>query len=423
MPAMPPQPADDPTSDPHGWAHPSNPPRGEDLLAPSTQIVGDRDAYLGQGAHDVGRRVSDDEVELFVAGDAGPSLQIEIERHQAAYVAVHDIGTAASLRLLGSLANAAKARVQRLSIRRQGHGVPLAVLQFVEIVVASGERIRVYSTDANADGHSRVQLTRVLLANSQLGVLLVGELPAHALATSLMPLADALHHGPWPNRELLFIPLGSGSALAQQASRLQAARPIQIQITPRANKPRQAWNFIAGAWNRLQGPGSDQALPVDLNRAVERPVTPAPLADTEPMQLRSDPLPISAPSVPPRPMPLPGQTRWQGYVDRCAQIKGAVAACVFDVHSLAALAVSGGPPPADRLAQQGALLLGHFNDTARALGLGATRVEGTISTQAHHLLLRPVPGHPGVALHLVLLAASGNPTLARMQLERIESPA
>jgi hypothetical protein len=414
---------DDPPSVPRGWATSSDPPRIDDLLAPRTQIVGDREDYLGQGARDVGRRIGDDQVELFVTGDPGPSLQVEIERHQPAYVALHDIGTAASMRLLGSLANAAQAPVQRLTIRRQGHGVPLAVLQFVEIVVASGERIRVYSTDSNADGHARVQLARVLLAHSQLAVLLVGELVPHALSTALMPLAEAMQHGPWSNRELLFVPLGSSTTLAQQAQRLQSARPVQIQITPRANKPRQAWNFIAGAWNRLQGPGSEQALPVDMSRAVERPATPAPLADTEPMQLRADPLPISAPAMPPRPMPLPGQTRWQGYVDRCAQIKGAAAACVFDIHSLAPLAASGGPPAAERLAQQGALLLGHFGDTARTLGLGATRVEGTISTQAHHLLLRPVPGHPGIALHLVLLAATGNPTLARMQLERIEPPA
>jgi hypothetical protein len=37
--------------------------------------------------------------------------------------------------------------------------------------------------------------------------------------------------------------------------------------------------------------------------------------------------------------------------------------------------------------------------------------------------LRPVPGHPGVALHLVLEAGTTNLTLARMQLERVESPA
>jgi hypothetical protein len=38
------------------------------------------------------------------------------------------------------------------------------------------------------------------------------------------------------------------------------------------------------------------------------------------------------------------------------------------------------------------------------------------------MVLRPVSGHPGVAVHLVLQAATGNLMLARMQLERIEPP-
>ena len=59
---------------------------------------------------------------------------------------------------------------------------------------------------------------------------------------------------------------------------------------------------------------------------------------------------------------------------------------------------------------------------ARALGLGSGHAETSVSIGAHHLLLRPVPGHPGVALHLVLSSGSGNLTLARMQLERIEPP-
>jgi hypothetical protein len=61
-------------------------------------------------------------------------------------------------------------------------------------------------------------------------------------------------------------------------------------------------------------------------------------------------------------------------------------------------------------------------DATRALGLGANRPEASISTQSHHLLLRPVPGHPGVAVHLVIQASTGNLMLARMQLERIEAP-
>ena len=68
------------------------------------------------------------------------------------------------------------------------------------------------------------------------------------------------------------------------------------------------------------------------------------------------------------------------------------------------------------------MLLGQMNDASRALGLGQSRAEASVSTSSHHLILRPVPGHPGVALHLVVSATTGNLTLARMQLERIEPP-
>jgi hypothetical protein len=36
-------------------------------------------------------------------------------------------------------------------------------------------------------------------------------------------------------------------------------------------------------------------------------------------------------------------------------------------------------------------------------------------------MLRLVPGHPGIAVHLVL-ASNTNPTLAKLQLERIRPP-
>lgn len=122
------------------------------------------------------------------------------------------------------------------------------------------------------------------------------------------------------------------------------------------------------------------------------------------------------------PMPVPGATSWQTYVDRCALIKGTISCCVFDTHSMQPMAFTGGPPSAERLAQQGAVLLSTMNDASRALGLGPARAEASISTTNHHLLLRPVAGHPGVALHLVLQATGSNLTLARMQLERVEPP-
>jgi hypothetical protein len=415
-------------TDNKGW---NPPPRRaaarEDLNAPATQIVADRDAYLGQGRHDVGRRVADDQVELFVSGDAAASLQREFEQHTPEFLALHDLGTSASLRLLAALASGSGARVQKLMVRRQGHGVALAVLQFVEVPLADGTLVRLYSTDLNADAATRQSLARVLLGWSRLGVLLVGDLPGHALANAVTPLRDAIVRGPWPNHELLMVPLGSSTALATAGQQLAGGTQVSVHITPQAAKPKQIWNFVGGTWNRLHGRASgERRLETDIARAVPKPPVPWSEANTEPMDLRPlqdklAPPPIAS-IAPQRPMPAAGGTRWQPYVDRCAAIKGTVAACVFDTHSMQPLASSGGPPAADRLAQQGAALLAAMADAARSLGLGPGRAEAAVSTSGHHLLLRPVPGHPGVALHLVLLASTGNLTLARMQLERIEAP-
>jgi hypothetical protein len=424
-----------PGSDEADWPATTRNEGREDLFAPRTQIVADREDYLGQGGKDIGRRIADDQVELFIAGDIAQSLQQQFTLLAPEFIALHDLGTSASLRLLASLAGAAGARVQRLSVRRQGHGVALAVLQFVEVPLADGTPVRVYSTDINADTQARAQLARVLLGHSRLGVLMVGELPPHALTTQLAPLHEALLKDGWHNRDLLVVPLGSGTALAAQAAQLASQSRVAVHVTPRAGRPKQVWAFIGGAWNRLHGlPGGVRSLPTELAQAVPRPRVPSTEAETQPMDLR--PLPSGAgdetkalrpPTLPaataaPQPMPVPGGTRWQAYADRCALIKGTQSCCVFDVHTMQPLAHAGGSPSAQRLAQQGTALLSTMADAARALGLGNLRGEAALSTTSHHLLLRAVAGHPGVAVHLVLLASSGNLTLARMQLERIEPP-
>jgi hypothetical protein len=398
-------------------------PDPQELLSPRTQIVADRDAYLGQGRNDVGRRIADDQVELFVTGEVGQSLHQELALHTPDFIALHDVSTSASLRLLGSLAGAAGARVQRLSVRRQGHGVALAVLQFVEVPLSDGTLVRVYSTDVNADGAARSQIARVLLAYSRLGVLMVGDLPPHALTAQLAPLHEAMVRGPWPNRDLLLVPLGSGTALAAQGAQLASQSPVAVHVTPHAARPKHVWTFVGGAWNRLHGtPGGERTLPTELARAVPKPRIPSTEATTQPMDLQ--PLPGTGERLAPAatPMPVPGATRWQAYAERCAAIKGAMSCCIFDTHSRLPLAHAGTSPGADRLAQQGSTLLAAMNDATRALGLGPAHAEAAISTANHHLILRPVPGHPGVALHLALLGSTGNVTLARMQLERIAPP-
>lgn len=436
------------------WADTRRMARREDLLAPATQVVGDRDDYLGQGRHDVGRRIAEDQVELFTEREPAQALREELQRHACEFIALHDVATSASLRLLGALAGAAGARVQKLAIRRQGQGMALAVLQFVEATLADGSRVRIYATDVATDAGTRTGLAQVLLGHSLLGVLLAGELPPHAMTTALQPLREAVARGPWPNRHLLLLPLGSGTALAAQASQLTGSAAVEVRVTPRAGKPRQAWDYIAGAWNRLHGgPQGERALGTELDRAVPAPAVPRFAAPTEPMALEpvqpegraeggpvhtaaaldtldtlalrslpeaTAPGPAAYPPAP-TPMPVPGSARWDDYAQRCLGVKGALLACVFDVPTLGPLAQAGHGAAPERMARQGALLLAAIGDAARALGLPATRPEAAVSTGSHHLLLRPVSRHPGIALHLVL-EGSANLTLARMQLERVAPP-
>jgi hypothetical protein len=421
----------------------------KELLAPSTQLVADRDDYLGQGSDALGRRISADTVEVFFSGELTSSLQRAFEAQRSEFIALHDVGGNATLRLLESLASAAGAPLQRLTIRRQGHGVALAVLRFVEVMVADGSAVRVYATapgapmpDAQAQG-----LARTLLACSKLGVLLLGDLPAAGLTAALQPLHDAMLRHHWHNRELLLVPLGAAMPSALQATGLGQGSSVAVHVAPRASAAQQVWGFIAGTWNRLHSLGDgSRALPLAAERALPRPAVPSPLADTQEMPL--DPLgPPELQAAPPRavsagaaanamppsasapsalskatPMPTPGATRWQAYAEQCAGLKGAIACCVFDLHSLLPLAFAGQAPTPQRLAQHGVLLLTGIQDATRALGLGIARPEAGITAGAHHLLLRHVPGHPGVAVHLVLQAAHTSITLARMQLERVEPP-
>ena len=59
--------------------------------------------------------------------------------------------------------------------------------------------------------------------------------------------------------------------------------------------------------------------------------------------------------------------------------------------------------------------------TCRAMGLGHAIPDAAITLGAHHLLLRAVPKHPGLALHAVLDKTHANLTLARLQVQRMDA--
>jgi hypothetical protein len=374
------------------------PTQRDDLLAPATQIVRDRAAYLGDGQGDVGQRIADDKLELFVSLDPAQALLRQFAQIEPDFIALHDVGSGQSLRMLHAVAMALQTKVQTLVIRREGHGVALATLPFIELPGRGKHHLRVYSSDIDADSASRRQLANVLLAHSRLGVLLVGEMPAHTVAGALAPVREAVTKGPWPNRELLMVPLGSHGALAAQAAAMVGPQGLSVRVTPQAGSTSDAWNFVTGAWNRVR-----DAVPAAMPSPAEAPtqVMPMPAPQAAPADLK------------------PG--RWDDYLRACMGIKGLVSACIFDFRTARTLAHHGSKPETDKLLQQGLHLFGTLAESSRHLGLGPAQPDAAITLTGHHLLLHPLPGHPGIILHAVLDAQIANLTLARMQLQRVDS--
>ncbi len=429
-------------------APPMRRPDPDELSAPATQVVGDRNAYLGDGK-DVGRRLSDEQFELFVGDDAAGGLQRELQRLAPAFIALHDVGTSSSLRLLQAMA-ANQGKLARLTIRRQGHGIPLATLQFIELPGADGSTLRVYSTDVDADSQSRHALARVLVSHASLAVLVFGELPAHALGAALKPLLDAAERQRWATRMMLMLPLGATAPVSGFA-RDFGRHGLQVNVTPRVTHPGEAWSYIGSTWNQIEGlaakgPAADAGAP----SAPAPAVAAAPSARAQTSMPASEPAhaPFQAPSqtlAPPNPMPAPRSARampsphaiadqptqpmglepahgvdWWDFVRRCAGIKGMVACCVFDRNSGKPLAHIGGLPSAELMQMLGEQMLGTASRAGAMMGTGAQVLEASISTASHHVLLRCLSSHPGVALHAVIDAGEGKLMVAQAQLQRLE---
>lgn len=89
------------------------------------------------------------------------------------------------------------------------------------------------------------------------------------------------------------VPLGSGVALAAQASQMAGVGGVAVHMTPHAAKAKHVWTFIGGAWNRPQC--GDQQLPHLAHRDDPRRATaaiPPTEAATQPMDLQ--PLSVEA---------------------------------------------------------------------------------------------------------------------------------
>ena len=410
----------------------------------ATQVMRDREDYLSQAGRTVGRQVGQSQWELFVVVDPTEALRQQFDLLHPEFIALHDIGTQSSRRMLAGLAVATGRPVHQLHIRRQGLGMPLARLEFVELPVAADQPpLRLYTTEIDADTQQRRRLAHLLLGYSRLAVVIVGDLPPHAMATSLLPLHDAIKEGPWPNAELLMLPLAGASALANQAGSLAIGSMVQVRTTPQVTRPAEAWNYLRGSWARLRTELRERAIhvpeildPVMPPAAVPAPAHPtasaiggAAVSATSLLESTTTPLRARAP-LPMQPMPtvptakptVAGGTdpALATYVRKCGELKGMISCCVFELATQRTVGHAGTRPGPAALASQGATLMASMAEAAHALNLGEAAPDAAITLGSHHQLLRAVPGRPGLALHAVLDRALTNLTLVRLQLQRLD---
>ncbi len=412
---------------PDAWAA----TRAQTALA--TQILEDENDYLATEKEEVGRQIGGNERELFVSCAPAEALQQQFEHLQPNFIAVHDLATSSSRKLLTGIAAASGRAVQRLVIRRQGYGTALATLEFVELPTADNQLLRLYTTEADADTASRHAIARILLAYSRLGVIMVGELPSHAIGTALKPLHDDILTGPWPNRNLLLLPLASASTLVSHGLDLGRGTGVAVRTTPQVARPADAWGFITGTWSRLreQLPADGRAVPeLGAFKAPayqpKRPphATGLPSGDTLPMEDPRPPIltmrPMPAISTPTFSATMPS-TLIERYVKQLSELNGVISCCVFEVQSGRPVAHAGANPGSTELSLHGSTLIAAMMAASRGLGFGHALPEAAISLGSHHLLLRGVPKNPGLAMHAVLDKASANLTLARLQVLRMDS--
>jgi len=373
----------------------------------ATQLLSPEDG-VETVQHDIGRAVGPNERELFVTCEPALAMQQQFEHHGPEYIAVHDVSTSSSRKLLAGIAAASASQVRKLAIRRQGYGTPLATIEYVELPTAEGATLRLYSTDSDTDSATRAGLARVL----------VGDVPPHAMAATFKPLHDDMTGGYWNNRHMLLLPLAAASALVHQGSELARGTMVEVRTTPQVTRPADAWGFINGTWARMAAEG--QLAGVRLPRTPPAPPVRPAGGDTEVMPLRMRPMPAVPLAPPVRPIAPPANLL-ERYVEQLSELTGMVSVCVFDLATGREVAHAGASPGPKELATHGAELMASIFSTSRTLGLGHAMPDTAVTLGAHHLLLRPVPRHPGLALHAVLDKGQANLTLARLQVQRMDA--
>jgi hypothetical protein len=375
------------------------------------------------------------------------------------------------------VAAASNQQVERLVIRRAGFGTVIATLEFLDCATTYGAPIRLYSTDADADTQSRLSISRVLLGHSTLGVILLGDLPAHALNELLEPLRNAMSHHPWQCRQMLFMPLGPGPAAGNTVHERLQNSVVPVVVSPRVTMPADAWSHLHSSWNQLQrtlnpgsgglqlaplveaansaaGAGNNTPLqPPPANHSAIMPTTPpaaasALIGNVAPRPLAPAPVaPVAA--TPAKPFArtvisaLPGLMAVEAvnlptsteaaaaapsvanpltaYVRGLAAIQGVIAACVFDIQTSRVLAHLGTRSAATDLARRGTTLMAASGQARKQLQLAGAAEEVIIRGGAQSLALRVLSSQPQWAVHLIYSPGQCDWALLRNQLIALDA--
>lgn len=354
--------------------------------APATQIQRSFDDRL-DNAVDIGRPVGNHTRELFVSCEPGEALQQQFEYLRPSYIALHDIASRGARRLLHAIASAAGRPVERLSIRRQSYGTVLASIDYVDCPASRGQLVRLYSTDAEADTVTRTAIARVLCAQATMAVILIGDVPPHALSDALQPLRDAMFRPDWQCAHLQFMPLAATShaALAGLVAALGPGSGVACQIAPRVSRPAEAWNFLSESWNRVQ---------TALHPDGSGPLLSVLASGRDTMQAMPD-LATTPATLASRTQPI------ERFVLEAHALPGVQSACVFDVATSRVIAHAGAAFQPGDLARRGSLLLAAGTSTRRQLHLVGQADEVLVMGGNGALGVRTLQSQPGLALHLV----------------------
>lgn len=390
----------------------------DDLMA--TRIMRGEKEYLAPAEREIGRLTAPNLRELFVSCDAAEALRQQFEHLQSRHIALHDLGSGTiGTQLLRQLAAMGGGAVQQLVIRQQGYGTTLATVQYADYTAPGGQvPVRVYSTNVQATPAAQEAVARAMLELAQASVLLLREQATPSPAQSLRQALQMVHRGPWVCPNLLVMPLGpqAAAAAAAQCSQVVQRNGLLLRASPQPAKGSDAWAFILGFWQKNEGrgrlaPTATASVPplalLQLRPSAQEPDAPAPLMPAPPRAASSS-------------AQAPGATVASNYVEHVRQLTGLLACCVFDVSTGAPLGHAGHSLGPLEMARQGSALL-HGQETARlALGLTEPAEELLISSQRHHQVVRPLPGHAGLALHALLDRSKTNQSLVRFQLQRID---